>query len=241
MALVKFGSTVAQISGSVGGTVFARNRGGAYVRNRTSPVQPNSSLQASAKSLFQAAVRYWTLTMSGAQRTAWDAYASAVGYTNVFGETRYYSGQQRFIQTAVATLNSGGALTTVATAPVTFTAATNVLSTDVVVTQGAASAGSTITLAAANAPADKVAGDLLLVYIGGLMTNAKTYYKGPYRYGMKSVYATGATYPTITITDPYARTLAAGDLLSIQWRVLKLDGRISAPARKIITIGAHAA
>ena len=45
MALIKTGPAVAVISGSVGGTVFSRNKGGAYMRNRSIPVNPQSAAQ----------------------------------------------------------------------------------------------------------------------------------------------------------------------------------------------------
>lgn len=241
MALVKYGATVAQLSGSVGGIVYARNKGGAYVRNRTSPLQPGTGLQVDARGLFQAAVRNWTNILTDNQRYQWNAYASAIGYTNVFGETRYYSGQQRYIQCYVACVNAGGLTTAAATAPTTYTAATNVVLLDLSATQGAATPDTTCLIANDSAPAGVAIGDKLLISFGGPITGAVNYFKGPYRFATSSTYASGNKYTFTVTTDPYARTLAAGDRLPISWRVLKADNRISAVSRGILTLGAHAA
>ncbi|GAI58374.1 unnamed protein product, partial [marine sediment metagenome] len=38
MALVKYGGGITQMSGSIAGNTFARNRYGNYVRSRTKPI-----------------------------------------------------------------------------------------------------------------------------------------------------------------------------------------------------------
>lgn len=238
MALIKFGGTVAQVSGSIGGVVFARNKGGAYARNKTSPVQPNSTRQVSARTVFQAAVRAWSTILTPGERNAWNAYASAVTYTDVFGETRYYSGQQRYIQCYCALVNCGGTATAAATAPHIYTTATNVTLQSLSLTQGAGVADTTVAVANSEAPGDVAAGDKLLISIGGPITTAKNYFAGPYRYAAAATYASGNKYPTTTTTDPWARTLASGAVLPISWRVLKVDNRISSAARGIFTLGA---
>lgn len=238
MALIKFGGGIAQISGSIGGIVYARNKGGAYARNKTAPVQPNSTRQVSARTVFQAAVRAWTTILTGGERNAWNAYASAVTYTDVFGETRYYSGQQRYIQCYCALVNCGGTATAAATAPHVYTAATNVTLQSLALKQGATVADSTVAITNDEAPGDVAVGDKLLINIGGPITPAKTYFNGPYRYAAVGTYASGNKYPVITATDPWARTLASGAFLPISWRVLKADNRISSAARGIFVLGA---
>lgn len=241
MAKVKYGSTVAQLSGSIGGTVYARNRGGAYIRNKTAPIQPNSGLQSGSKTIFAAAVNTWTNTLSNSERTAWNAYASAVPYTDVFGDTRYYSGQQRYIQLYIALTNSGGNPASAASAPTTMTEAENVLSTSITVNQGAKTADLSAVLAATLTPIDITVGDMLLFHVGTSITQATNYFNGPYRYTGKATYASGGSFPVITFTDPYARTMAAGLVVPVMWRVLKADNRLSGVARKIVTLGACSA
>ncbi|GAI01350.1 unnamed protein product, partial [marine sediment metagenome] len=45
MALIKYGGGIVQISGSIAGTVFARNKMGNYARPRTKPVNPRTARQ----------------------------------------------------------------------------------------------------------------------------------------------------------------------------------------------------
>jgi hypothetical protein len=241
MALIKTGSTISNISGSIGGTTYSRNRGGAYARNRTIPVQPNSAYQVAAKALFQSASGNWTSTLTASQRTAWEAYAASVPYTNKLGEKKYYTGQQRYVQTVMAGVNAGLTMVSFATAPSSTTEATNVAWPSTAFSQGGATADSTIKVAAITAPADVTVGDLLLMYIGKPISQARRYNSGPWRYAGKSVYATGGSYPTVTLTDPYASTDAAGKSVPVMLRVLKADGRLSVALHSIVTLGAHAA
>lgn len=238
MALVKYGSAVTQLSGSVGGVTYARNKGGAYLRSRTSPTQPNSALQVGARTLFASAVNAWTNILTAYERTSWNAYAAAVPYTNIFGETRYYSGQQRYVQCYIARVNAGGLVTAASTAPTTYTEAATVSFATLSMTAGAATPDMTAVMKNSTGPADIKAGDLLLFHFGAAVTEATEYFNGPWRYAGKSVHATGAFYPNVTLTDPYGRTIAKDMRVPIYYRVLKADNRISSEARGILTVGA---
>jgi hypothetical protein len=96
MALIK-SSLLSDIRGSVGGTTYSRNRGGSYARNRTVPINPQSSSQTRARSdLAQYSVGWASLT--NAQRLAWNQYAETVVALNVLGESITYTGQQMYIR-----------------------------------------------------------------------------------------------------------------------------------------------
>lgn len=97
MALIRFSNLVNDIRGAAGGNVFARNRSGAYVRNRTTPINPQSLPQMAARGLFGILAQQWrTLTQS--QRDAWADMAPNYPYLNKLGEERIYSGEQLFIK-----------------------------------------------------------------------------------------------------------------------------------------------
>ena len=55
MALLVPGAVVSVLSGKIGGTVFARNRGGAYARAYAIPTRVTSDLAMSVKAAFAAA------------------------------------------------------------------------------------------------------------------------------------------------------------------------------------------
>lgn len=92
MALIKLGAVAAAVSGSIGGTVFARNRGGSYIRNRTPPLNPASPRQVAARSILADLSNRWSTVLTQTQRDAWDNYADNVPLTNRLGEPRNVSG-----------------------------------------------------------------------------------------------------------------------------------------------------
>lgn len=95
-ALVKFGGGVAGISGKIGGTVFARNKSGAYARNWVSPINPNTTKQQAERSTFASLVSTWK-GLTAANQTAWTDMAPQYPYQNRLGEQSEYSGQQLYM------------------------------------------------------------------------------------------------------------------------------------------------
>ncbi len=98
MALVKFGAGIVQMSGSIAGSTFARNRFGNYVRARTKPINPNTDLQVSARSALAEVSTRWSQTLTGAQRTAWNLYGSSVAMKNRLGETVFLTGFNHYVR-----------------------------------------------------------------------------------------------------------------------------------------------
>lgn len=98
MALVKFGGGVIQMSGSIAGNTFARNRYGNYVRSRTKPVNPNSTRQMAVRAKVAYLAEYWHDTLTAVQRGVWDTYAAAVPMNNKLGESIKLSGFNHFIR-----------------------------------------------------------------------------------------------------------------------------------------------
>ena len=95
-----------QLSGSVGGVVASRNAGGAYLRNRTVPVNPNSLRQQQARLAFAAATIAWR-TLTSAERGAWDAYAIETPLLNRLGESITVSGSAHYVRTNAFLLGLG--------------------------------------------------------------------------------------------------------------------------------------
>jgi hypothetical protein len=161
-----------------------------------------------------------------------------VPYTDVFGATRYYSGQQRYVQAYVSAVNAGRTVASVAIAPTIMTEAENVEMSSMSLTQGAAVADGTVLFTNSLAPADATADDILMLHLGSPITSAVEYFKGPYRYADGAVFVSGGAYPTALCVDPYARTGAEGQLIPCQWRVIKADNRVSPITRTILQVGA---
>jgi len=95
MAKIKLGQIVAQASGSVGGTVFSHNRFGAYIRNRSIPVQPESTPQINRRNYLGAASANWS-TLSPTNRMAWKVWAENNPITDNLGDKRVMDGHQAY-------------------------------------------------------------------------------------------------------------------------------------------------
>ena len=66
------GIMIGSMSGSVGGATYARARGGVtYIRERVTPTNPNTQLQAAIRSAVSSASALWRTGMTDEQRQAW--------------------------------------------------------------------------------------------------------------------------------------------------------------------------
>lgn len=97
MATVLYGNGVADLRGSINGNVFSRNGNGAYIRNRTTPTNPQTSKQIAVRSKLAYYSTAWR-GLTNAQREAWATAAPAFPYTNRLGQPSVYSGQQLFMK-----------------------------------------------------------------------------------------------------------------------------------------------
>lgn len=91
MALIKLTAIVDNISGKLNGTVFAKNKGGHYMRSKSKPANPKTSFQTAVRARFGAIAQLWG-ALTQAQRNAWNAMASEFPYTNRLGDTKILSG-----------------------------------------------------------------------------------------------------------------------------------------------------
>lgn len=97
MAKVRFGTGIAEIRGSVGGSVYSRTHAGAIVRNRIVPVNPNTQAQDDIRALFALVAANYT-NLNAGQRQAWQDFADLVNVSNIFGESYTPTGRQMFQQ-----------------------------------------------------------------------------------------------------------------------------------------------
>lgn len=96
MALVS-SSLLTDISGSIGGTTYARSRGGLYARNRTVPINPQTLAQGVVRSMFGSlSMAYNALT--SAQKAAWEAFGQSIQFINRLGQPFNPSGRSAYMQ-----------------------------------------------------------------------------------------------------------------------------------------------
>jgi hypothetical protein len=92
MALIKLGGLAQDVRGSLNGTTFSRNTGGAYVRTKVSPIQPVSTFSSAARAIFGSLAQRWSTVLTGSQREAWKAFSATHPFVNVFGDSITLSG-----------------------------------------------------------------------------------------------------------------------------------------------------
>lgn len=95
MALIKLTAIVDNISGKLNGTVFARNKGGHYMRSKSNPTNPQTFFQMSNRGAFGAIATAWR-NLTQAQRSGWDGAAPDFPYQNRLGDTKILSGFNLF-------------------------------------------------------------------------------------------------------------------------------------------------
>lgn len=86
MAKIKFGAMMVDARGKLGGHVFSKNRGGAYLRTKVTPSNPQTEDQVAQRALLATFSQSWK-GLTEAQRTAWNGAVGQYATTNVFGDT----------------------------------------------------------------------------------------------------------------------------------------------------------
>lgn len=220
MATVKFNNW-AEARGSVNGTVYSRNRGGAIARNRTVPVNPGSELQAIVRAAVGSLSARWRDTLTSAQRAAWDNYALNTPRTNKVGDPINVGGLGMYIRGNVPRIQGGLAI--VDDGPTAF-GVPEVGQIDLT----AFSAG-TVTVAYDDTlPWVDLDGAALLIYVSNNQSPALNYFDGPYRFGA-AVEGNSTTPPTTpeVVGFPFQNTITPGNRIFARATVAFDDGRLS--------------
>lgn len=92
---IKFGALVVAGSGKIGGHVAAKNRSGAYLRTKVTPVNIRSTSQVGARTRLSTISIAWRGLLA-AQRLQWNNAVSSFSKTDIFGDLRNPSGFNLF-------------------------------------------------------------------------------------------------------------------------------------------------
>jgi hypothetical protein len=106
MARILFGNMVADARGKLGGIVYSRNTGGAYARQKVSPVQPRTNAQLDQRQRMATISKLWA-TLTQNQRTAWKAFSIQYKHRDVFGLQKQRTAQQMFVFCNLALISVG--------------------------------------------------------------------------------------------------------------------------------------
>lgn len=108
MAKIKFGMMMTDARGKLGGQVFSKNRAGAYIRTKVTPVNPQTSAQARVRSNLALYSSAWN-NLTDAQRQSFNASVEAWQTTDIFGDIKKPSGKNLFTKLNLNLRNSGQA------------------------------------------------------------------------------------------------------------------------------------
>lgn len=104
----KFGAIVVAGSGKVGGHVFSKNRGGAYMRTKVTPNNPQTVAQQNARALLSSLSTQWA-ELTEPQRLSWNSAVADFATTDIFGDLKNPSGFNLFVKLNANLANVGEA------------------------------------------------------------------------------------------------------------------------------------
>lgn len=134
---IKFSALVSDMRGKLNGSVASRNRGGSYLRNKTTPVNPQTPAQQVIRSIFGAISSQWR-SLAEPVRESYRQGADQFPYIDIFGDSRHLSGSQLFQRVNMNIVKLEGDIKTTAfTAPSAFPAFPDQVEMDIVATTGA--------------------------------------------------------------------------------------------------------
>jgi len=106
--VAKILSIVGTISGSINGTTYSHNKGGAYIRARKVPTISASPKQAFAKALLGGISAAWA-GLTSTQQELWTNWAAVNPIVDTLGQSIQMSGQQAFLKLNLRLQGSGQA------------------------------------------------------------------------------------------------------------------------------------
>lgn len=102
--------------GKINGSVASKNRAGAYVRTKVTPVNPDTPSQRGIRTLLASLSSAWRgLTQS--QRDAWNAAVDDYQSTDIFGDLRKPTGKNLFTALNINLTNAGQSVITAPVSP----------------------------------------------------------------------------------------------------------------------------
>lgn len=97
MAKIKFSALVSDMRNKLNGSVLSKNRYGSYMRNKVTPVNPQTTEQQAARQRIASLSAAWG-GLTEAQRASWRALAPSFPFTDIFGDQKELTGQTLFVK-----------------------------------------------------------------------------------------------------------------------------------------------
>jgi len=94
---IKFGALVVDGRGKIGGHVASKNRAGAYLRTKVTPVNPQTVAQSIVRNRLTAFAQGWR-GLTQVQRDAWNSSVGDFSKTDIFGDIKQPSGLNLYVK-----------------------------------------------------------------------------------------------------------------------------------------------
>lgn len=117
MARIKYSALVSDMRNKLNGSVLSKNRAGSYVRNKTTPVNPQTQYQQAVRQRLGALSSEWG-ALTTPQRGSWISSTSNFPYTDIFGDKKELDGKSLFVKLNMNLANIGSPTINVAPMPV---------------------------------------------------------------------------------------------------------------------------
>jgi hypothetical protein len=105
---MKFGALVIAGSGKIGGHVASKNKGGAYLRTKVTPSNPQTVAQSNARNILATLSTQWS-GLSDSQRQSFNDAVADFSTTDIFGDLRNPSGINLYVKLNANLINTGQA------------------------------------------------------------------------------------------------------------------------------------
>lgn len=177
-----WGSMLVDGSGKLGGHVYSKNRGGNYVRTKTTPTNPQTAFQSDVRTSFTSISQSWR-ALTAAQQAAWNTAVANFKTTDIFGSLRTPSGSNLYMRLNRNLHTVGVAIISVPPAPATTASPLSI-------TAAAAAGAATFTVAFTPTPVP--AGYAMVIRATAQQSPGKSFLKNQYRV-VQVVAAAGAS------------------------------------------------
>lgn len=97
MSKIKYSALVSDVRNKLNGSVLSKNRYGNYIRNKTTPVNPQTTAQQNARAALAANSQAWA-GLTEAQRLSWRALAAELPFTDIFGDSKILAANSMYVK-----------------------------------------------------------------------------------------------------------------------------------------------
>jgi hypothetical protein len=209
---------------------MSHNRYGYYLRNRVKPTNPSSPRQQEIRTILAECSQRWSGTLTSDQRAGWDVYAANIARYNRIGSTIYLTGHAMYVSCNSARIYAG--LDAVDNAPTILTMPEADGSLAAAASEATQKLAITFDDTRDWCSEEDAAMTIQMSMPSGAGTN---YNMGPFRHA--GVILGNSTPPSSPASLDVPWPVAENQLITVQARIVRADGRLTQPFRDSGRVG----